>query len=272
MDNKFTRLLDSSVRNLSQAFYDQFVEVNASFRLKAGFMVTIVREELGDCCSWCADLAGTYSYDNAPKDVFARHANCKCIVITKTQKGTWQDAWSRKEYKSFRDNRIAREQEILVEENRSNIIDLKIGDNVTGEYLRKARPGRGKVLFEKGFAKDDYPDEVKTAEWLHKRFGGEIKLLNRSNEKKSPDYNWNGKLWDLKTVSTEKAANSAIRSGIHQIEEKPGGVILNYDPNKKINFEMLESTIKKRMEWYPDTKADIMVRQGNKFAIIRFGK
>ena len=112
MNDKFVNLLGSGVRNVSQAFYDRFVEVNAKFRERAGLKVTIIRESLGECCSWCSDLAGTYSPDNAPKDVYARHRECNCVVSTKTGKGTWQDAHTRKEYKTFRANRIAREQEL----------------------------------------------------------------------------------------------------------------------------------------------------------------
>lgn len=113
MNDKFVNLLGSGVRNISQAFYDSFVETNAKFRAKAGLKMTIVRESIGECCSWCSDLAGTYSYDHAPDDIYARHRDCNCVVSTRTEKGTWQDAYSRKEYKTFRENRIAREQDII---------------------------------------------------------------------------------------------------------------------------------------------------------------
>ena len=109
---KFRRLLDSGVRNLSQSFYDHYVEANAKFRSKAGLKVTIVRETLGECCDWCSDLAGIYSYENAPDEIYARHRDCNCIVSTKTEKGTWQDAWNKKEYNTYRENRIARAEEM----------------------------------------------------------------------------------------------------------------------------------------------------------------
>lgn len=137
---KFSRLLDSGVRNISQSFYDQYVEVNAKFRAKAGLKVTIVRESLGECCSWCSDLAGTYSYENAPDDIYARHRDCNCVVSTKTEKGTWQDAWSKKEYKTFRENRIAREQEIIEFHEKSNKIRKAMNQNtlVDNNYLNSA--------------------------------------------------------------------------------------------------------------------------------------
>ena len=68
------------------------------------------------------------------------------------------------------------------------------------------------------------------AQWLYEHIGGNIKLLTAVNKdnKKTPDYLWNGKYWDLKSISTEKAADSAIRYGVKQIQANPGGVILDY--------------------------------------------
>lgn len=114
---KYRRLLSAAVENISNAFYDAYVEVNCRVRYMAGLKVTVIREELGDCCNWCKDLAGVYSYESAPKDVYARHANCKCMVTTKTEKGVYQDAWSRDEYHRHKDARIAREEEIQNEIN-----------------------------------------------------------------------------------------------------------------------------------------------------------
>ncbi len=109
----FIRLLDSAVRNISNSFYDQYVEVNTKFRARAGLKQIVIRRQLWKCCDWCSKLAGTYEYGREPKDVWRRHQNCKCIVTTQTERGTYQDAWSRKEYDSQRDARAAREEEIL---------------------------------------------------------------------------------------------------------------------------------------------------------------
>lgn len=107
------RLLDSGIRNIVQSSYDEYCKQNAEFRAKAGLEMLIVRESLGECCTWCSDLEGVYAYDTAPDDVYARHRECNCVVSTRTKKGTFQDAWTKKEYKSYRENRIAREQEFL---------------------------------------------------------------------------------------------------------------------------------------------------------------
>lgn len=106
------RLLDSGTRNIVQSSYDDFCKKNTEFRTKAGLEVVIIREAMGECCSWCADLEGVYTYDTAPKDVYGRHRGCACVVSTRTKKGTFQDAWSKKEYNTYRENRIARAEEL----------------------------------------------------------------------------------------------------------------------------------------------------------------
>ena len=117
---KYRRLLDEAIENLSQYFFDSYGHDNAEFRTRSGLSMIVIREELGDCCSWCANLAGTYDYADAPKEVWQRHANCRCMVITRTEKGTFQDAWSRKEYQSEREARIAREEELSKEYNETS--------------------------------------------------------------------------------------------------------------------------------------------------------
>ena len=74
------RRLDSPVRNVTESFYDDFVEENAEFRDEAGLKTYLVRQTNGKCCDWCASLAGRYVYEDAPEDVFAKHDNCTCTA------------------------------------------------------------------------------------------------------------------------------------------------------------------------------------------------
>ncbi len=68
--------LDTNTRMVA----DDCVRKNAEFQYDAGLSPKIERDTDGDCCSWCTDMAGTYEYARAPKEVFARHANCGCTV------------------------------------------------------------------------------------------------------------------------------------------------------------------------------------------------
>ena len=148
------------------------------------------------------------------------------------------------------------------------------GVDVTKEYIDNATPGVGTVELEDGYEEATHKAEIETAEWLHKNLGGNIRLLHESNEQrvKTADYLWRDKLWDLKSVTSEKAANSAIRYGLHQIEENPGGIILNYG-ECDIRLALLNSFIEKRMQWYQRPHADILVlSRGELLEALRYGK
>lgn len=113
-ENIISNLLGEPVSNLCHAFYDQYVEANVKFRSRAGMKEVIIRRQLGKCCKWCADLAGIYTPENAPDDIYRRHDNCKCMVTYKDEEG-YTDAWSKKEFKSQKEARKAREIEIKEE-------------------------------------------------------------------------------------------------------------------------------------------------------------
>ena len=110
-ENVISNLLGEPVSNLCHAFYDQYVEANVKFRSRAGMKEVIIRRQLGKCCKWCADLAGIYLADSAPKDIYRRHDNCRCMVTYKDEDG-YTDAWSKKTFGTQRDVRRARELEL----------------------------------------------------------------------------------------------------------------------------------------------------------------
>lgn len=146
---------------------------------------------------------------------------------------------------------------------------------VSAEYMDNATPNEGTITFDDGYNPDRHVDEIKMAEWLHAKYGGDIKLINEStvNNEKRADFLWREKLWDLKTVSTEKAANTAIKRGLQQIKQNPGGIILDYG-DIEISMEELEKVIAKRMQWlHEGSSADIMiVKDGEVVKILRFKK
>ena len=145
---------------------------------------------------------------------------------------------------------------------------------VQDEYASKATPGIGNITFDDGYNKKIHNQEISFADWLHNYYGGNIHLLSEanSNKVKSPDYIWNSKYWDLKTTTTEKAANSALRKGLKQIEDNPGGIMLDYG-KCDISIENLIDVIEKRMKWYTGETIDIMIiRNGDVAKILRYKK
>lgn len=101
-----------------------------------------------------------------------------------------------------------------------------------------------------------------------------IEVLNEARKYNvmTPDYKWNGKLWDLKTVTTEKSANSAVRHGLKQVKENPGGIILNYD-NREISLEVLQEILSKRLAASAQKTVDILIVQNNAvLKVLRYKK
>ena len=100
--------------------------------------------------------------------------------------------------------------------------------DVSNRYLKNAKPRMGKVRYENGYKHSGHSKEISVANQINNIFGGKIILLKESNEQnvKTPDYLWRGKQWELKSISTEKAGDTAIRNAVKQIKANPGGVIL----------------------------------------------
>ena len=119
-------------------------------------------------------------------------------------------------------------------------------------------------------------EEISVAEWIKNTFGGNIKIINERLDysKKSPDYLWDNKLWDLKTVSTNKAANSAVRSGLRQIKTNPGGIVLDYG-NYDVEMQEIEKVILRRMNsslYQTKNGVDIIVKTKDEVKVIKYKK
>lgn len=240
-------ILQEPVVNYSQSIVDETIKANAEFHAKAGLTAKIVRRLAGGCCEWCSHLAGTYSYPDVPKDVYRRHLNCHCTVEYTPAKGhKSQNVWTKK-WKSTDEKDIIESRKKVGLKESHNLV-LKKGTDVTTEYEHQKFPGQGKITYGDGYDELLHKDEIEFAQWLHNRLGGDITLVNEANiqDVKTPDYIWNGKYWDLKTTSTAKSANSALRHGLKQIKNNPGGVILNYQ-NMDVNLQDVVNEVENRM-------------------------
>lgn len=148
------------------------------------------------------------------------------------------------------------------------------GVDILDEYIKNTTPGVGTITFEDGYKQGKHANEIKTAQWLHDTFGGDIALLNESDVdgQKMPDYLWRGKLWELKNPSTTKAADSAVRHGLKQILSNPGGLILDYGEND-IDIDDLMDVINGRVRRKEDAPIDIIVViKGRVKSITRYKK
>lgn len=217
--------VENALVTYSQSIVDESVKKNADSQAKAGMHPRIIRRTSGRCCEWCSRLAGSYDYpEDTPDDVFRRHANCNCVVEYYPGDGKRQNVWTKVWSNEIRSNTGSEKSDT----SSRKIIIPKILSDVTDQYSYQEATD---IEYEEGYEiSKKHKDEIEVAKFLHSKFGGSIKLLKEANKDKvkTPDYLWNGKLWDLKTTTSEKAADGAIKRGLVQIAPNPGGIILDY--------------------------------------------
>ena len=130
--------LREPIVNNSEAFFDDFVKANAEFRTNVGLKATITRSVVSGCCKWCEDLAGTYDYDSAPPEIYARHEFCRCTVTYQSRK-TSQNVWSKRTWESSpeeleRRENIGKVSQMSAQERLSQIEQLE-RDRVISDYV-----------------------------------------------------------------------------------------------------------------------------------------
>ena len=258
-------MLGEPIVNFAQAVVMDNIKSNVDFHGQAGLKPTITRTVVGGCCDWCRSLAGTYAYPNVPKDVYRRHNFCRCLVVYDPGDGGSKENVHTKKV-------LTPEEKERLEE-RKRFRNFKYRD-VTAEYFGKATPGKGKIIYGDNLKESTHRKEIEVANLIHKTFGGNITIPKERNVEhlKNPDYVWKDKLWDLKTITTEKSADTAIRKGLKQIAENPGGIIIDYR-GKNISIDIFEVVMDRRMVRSAKGTTDILViLKNNEFRVYRYKK
>lgn len=221
------RYLNEPIKNITQAYYDDFVKENARNSAQVGLKAMVIRREVGKCCSWCASLAGEYEYGEQPADFFRRHDYCKCMVLFRSVKGKYTDVWNKKEFETEKAARIEKLRQFELEDEFAQMSRITLKP-----YWDNATPRKGKIEIEKGWDKGQNGDaELRYAKNLHQRFGGNIVIQAKRNDMRFSDYKWNGKLWEHKSVHGINSIDKQVQHGIHQISSNPGGLILERKSN-----------------------------------------
>lgn len=134
----------------------------------------------------------------------------------------------------------------------------KSAKDVTKKYIDSAKPRMGKVRYENGYHIKGHKPEIEVANQLRNQFGGKFVLLKESQTPgmKMPDMLWKGKQWEIKSISTEKAADSALRKAIKQIHGNQGGVI--FDVADGIDKQKLIDVLDARATRSKSFNADII--------------
>lgn len=244
--------LNEPVITNALSIVDEGARVNADLHYNMNHKPIIVRKASFGCCDWCRSLAGTQEYyPSMNRDIFRRHQNCRCTVIydPRNSEGKVQDVYT-KEWEKL--------NEIKGQSNANPQPFMR--EDVTPNYYEQATPGKGKIEYDQEYNINKHINEVNVAKLLFETFGGNIKLLKESNVpgEKTPDFLWDDKLWDLKTVTTEKSADTAIRKGLKQIVNNQGGIVLDYR-NRVIDQISLMSIIDARMKRGNYSTVDILI-------------
>lgn len=267
--NKVAFILKEPVVHFSQSIVDDTIKANAEMHSKSGLHPKITRKVRGGCCKWCMNLAGTYAYpDDVPDDVYRRHDHCRCEVLYDPGEGKQVQNVHTKSWENQEEDIQRR-----IEFSTSKV--SKYAEDVTAEYFGTAKTGEGSISYDNGYDVSSHKHEVQMANFLFEKFGGDLTLLKERNIKdvKTPDYVWNSKYWDLKNVSSEKAAYSAVRHGIKQIIDNPGGLILDYRNTDKNNLQLIINQVDDRMQRTKVENADIMIiLENNRIKIYRYKK
>lgn len=107
---KISWILEEAVVNFAENIVDSAVSENAKFQHKAGLKPKIIRKEVGNCCDWCKQVAGSYEYPDVPEDVYRRHRYCRCTVEYDPGDGKRINAHTKKESGSKEDTERRKQQ------------------------------------------------------------------------------------------------------------------------------------------------------------------
>lgn len=127
-------LLDEPVVTFTQSVVNDTIEENTKFAYKAGLRPKIVRTEVGNCCEWCKEVAGTYEYPKVPKDVYRRHNRCRCTVEYFPGDGKKQDVYSKKWVDIGKDEKVKERKKLSQKGNFS--IDAKQFGKKAGKHMK----------------------------------------------------------------------------------------------------------------------------------------
>ena len=73
-------------------------------------------------------------------------------------------------------------------------------------------------------------------------------------------------MWELKTLTTEKSANGAVRHAVKQISERPGGIVLNYQGHA-VSIEKVLKVALSRLKRSGFREVDLIILTKDKTAI-----
>ncbi|MBR4574513.1 MAG: hypothetical protein IKO16_06355 [Lachnospiraceae bacterium] len=146
--------------------------------------------------------------------------------------------------------------------------------DITEHYLNISTPGFGEIIKQEGYNDSLHSNEISMAKLIINTLGGDVVLLNEKNldNVKTPDFLWHDKHWDLKDVSSLKAVDNAVRKGLRQIKDNPGGIILDFG-KKEIKLNEVKKCLEDRLRrGFPSSVDFILIARDTIIAVFRYKK
>ncbi len=260
---------------------------------------------MGDTCAFCLTLASRgwqYMSEKALKNGHAEHihAHCDCTYAIRFDDKSGVQGYDPDKYKAMYDaaegetskDKINSMRRAAYVQNKDEInaqkraaYALRNGQNsgsialmktrdITEEYNQNSRPGIGTITKQAGFIDKDHIDEIETAKWILNTFGGDITLLKEDNINLTADYEWNGRLWDLKvpTKANKNTFEKRIKHGLEQISANPGGIIVDSSQMHFDSLENAEKFITNGIEKKAKTTTDCIIKRNDEYKVIRIIK
>lgn len=190
-------------------------------------------------------------------------------------------------YEEWKESKVEKPEPITLQEEKGEAIAEKFRreyrksiyrdkDDVTKEYIVNATPRIGSVTKEENYISKNHDEEIAMADWIHDTLGGDLVLLRERSVPEvqkgygNPDYQWNGKLWDLKTISSNNpnTFDQHLRHANNQIAQNRGGVFVDVT-NGKLDLDEAVEIVRNKAYDRMGATTDILVRKGDRYKVIR---
>ena len=120
--------------------------------------------------------------------------------------------------------------------------------DITEHYLNIATPGFGEIIKQEGYNDSLHSNEISMAKLIINTLGGDVVLLN------------------------EKNLDNAVRKGLRQIKDNPGGIILDFG-KKEIKLNEVKKCLEDRLRrGFPSSVDFILIARDTIVAVFRYKK
>jgi hypothetical protein len=244
--DKVSWLLGEPIVNFTQSIVDDSIRKNAEFHAKAGLSPKIVRRESGNCCDWCKEVAGTYTYPKVPKNVYRRHQRCRCTVDYHPGNGKKQNVWTKKWSEDKRKSEIKHRKQIGLPDNDKPYSSVKkewlkhSGNGSVSDMVYWEHEGIKYHVDGKHIALDYSAKEKEVAEWLAKKFGVNVQIVPKVNYPlgiPTPDYLINSSRFDLKEI--KGAGKNVVDNNMRKSKKQANNFVLELLNSDISNEEVL---------------------------------